>query len=1018
MSHLTENTKVAVHLHLHYVDLLPELIPYLQNIAFPFDLYITITDSNSVHYANNICKKGLKKTKVYVVVVENKGRDVKPFYTDLRESIVQYDFVCHIHGKKSLFNNGATKGWLDHLLSNLLGSKEIVEVILRKLNEAPTGLIYPPTFQGIPYWAHNWLSNLGHALRLQPRLGIKHLPKSYFSYPVGNMFWAKVEAIKPLFDLNLSSDDYPPENKQNDGEIMHALERLVSVVATDKGFTNLIVNTEDGHPRFSIAEDAIDYTAYHNNPLGNLMHYVGLPHVKLISFDVFDTLVCRNLLEPDDMFDLMNNEVNKIVGKKVPFREIRKKADAALRPALKQRCDINLDDIYTEIGRVLQVDKSIVNELKKLELRFEEKFLCKRSSVADVMQHAYNIGKRVVLTSDMYLTEKQLTSLLTKLGINAFHKVYISSDVGCRKDTRTLFPHILEQEGVQPNEMIHIGDNEHSDMQIPGDLGIVTFHVRRVKDLFLETRLGKDVYNKYIHDLSIYHKASLALALNKFFDNPFPKSRSLCNGNLELFGYFYFGPALLSFVKWIGDTAKKENIEKLYFLSRDGEILYKIYKLLSRRQPDRFPKSKYLEISRRSLAVPFIRNNNDIDKALDAHYFGDTLKNFFHIRLGIDISNLKEKKLQEYGFENADTRVYIPQDFEKLRSLAHAIYQKHKNDFKKERKLVINYLQSKKLFTNAPKAIVDIGYSGTMQRLLNNITGKPVHGFYMITYNRIQSLINKKNILTKGLFGDNIDPISQDLSINKYSLFYEMILSSVNGPVENYKIKKGKCRPAYEAVSEDEKGKIEKLPIIHKGILDFCKDFCSLFEDLDLIDYKNLDLLQEPFKHFLEHPEPEDIMMLSGYTVDDHYCGNGILYWVPNQESLLNKSFDERKFLWGQAIDKLYPERQNKQYQPVVAQNGYFETPLDKEIFDWYNKEYEVLPAWYKKVGQMVKLAKGTKKMKIVFEDKPPKNGFQSKAEEIQSWYNKEYEVLPSWYKKTGHILKIMTGKRKLKDYL
>ncbi len=36
------------------------------------------------------------------------------------------------------------------------------------------------------------------------------------------------------------------------------------------------------------------------------------------------------------------------------------------------------------------------------------------------------------------------------------------------------------------------------------------------------------------------------------------------------------------------------------------------------------------------------------------------------------------------------------------------------------------------------------------------------------------------------------------------------------------------------------------------------------------------------------------------------------------------------------------------------------------------------------------------------------------KSYEIQNWYNKEYEVLPLWYKRVGHIIKILSGRRSL----
>jgi|LauGreSBDMM110SN_4_FD.fasta_scaffold20040_3 lipopolysaccharide biosynthesis protein len=55
--HLKEiaNLKVAVHLHLYYIDLLDEFIENLKNIPINFDLYITLVD----HDASDI-KKSLK----------------------------------------------------------------------------------------------------------------------------------------------------------------------------------------------------------------------------------------------------------------------------------------------------------------------------------------------------------------------------------------------------------------------------------------------------------------------------------------------------------------------------------------------------------------------------------------------------------------------------------------------------------------------------------------------------------------------------------------------------------------------------------------------------------------------------------------------------------------------------------------------------------------------------------------------------------------------------------------------
>ena len=51
------------------------------------------------------------------------------------------------------------------------------------------------------------------------------------------MFWMRPRALVQLFNLDLDWNDYPEEPIDNDGTILHALERLLPFAANNQGFT-------------------------------------------------------------------------------------------------------------------------------------------------------------------------------------------------------------------------------------------------------------------------------------------------------------------------------------------------------------------------------------------------------------------------------------------------------------------------------------------------------------------------------------------------------------------------------------------------------------------------------------------------------------------------------------------------------------------------------------------------------------------------------------------------------------
>lgn len=972
---------------MHYADLMEQIAGHLDQIRFPYDVIVTVTDAAAKPVVAGVLAAKVRQARVKVLVVPNKGRDVKPLYSDVASLLEGYDIIGHIHGKKSAFNNGATAGWLEYLLDCLMGSEETVGLIFDRFrHDANAGVIYPAMYHKLPYWANTWLSNRGWAARLRDRLFLSGLPDSYFSYPVGNMFWARKEAIRPLLELGLRDEDFPEEKGQNDGEIMHALERMTTVVARDRGYVNYVIRRNGTGITIIDDHDGIDFSPYHGSSLEYLRKGVERPDIKVVSFDIFDTLVVRPLSDPADLFELMQPEVSRIKGKPVDFRRVRMAADAWQRERLEAGKDVSFAEIYHRVAEVLQLDTAEREQLMELELKLEAKYMRPRSAVVAVMDHAYALGKRVILTSDMYLDAEVVVRLLQGLGIVAYHQLYLSADVGKRKDARSLFPHILQTEGIGAGELLHVGDNEHSDLQVAGDLGICTFHVMKPVELFRRSPLGKTGFPGPAAGLSLFARVSFGLMLTRVYDDPFPRSGSSVNGDLRTFGYWYFGPILLAYVNWVATRAVAEGVDALYFLARDGDILIRIYEQLRKYRP--LPEGVYLEVSRRSIGVPFIRRREQLDKLLQPEYPGGSLSELLRIRLGIDITRHPEINVRDFGFAGIHSAVFIPADLPKVKQLCYHLYQRLPEHFAAEATNATAYLRSMGLFDAGKKAVVDIGYSGTLQRILNEVgLEEPVHGYYMVLYRIFDALMKNPAVSAEGLFGDRIDPYLKELSIDRYSLFYEMVLSSTRGPVECYN---ADGRPVYAAVGEEERYKLLKLPEIHAGIMEYCRDVLGLLEDSSLIRWDDTNFLLKPFQWFLEHPSQADLDMLADYTLDDHYCGQGVLSW-----EYLWKKCVPHAALWG---DGLLPE--------VTGNYGGFANRREFEIFSWYQERYERMPGWFKKLGQLFKILRGTKRIRVVLEDVGYARNQATKAEEIQAWYNKEYEVLPRWYKKLGDFIR------------
>ncbi len=230
-----EPGSIAVHVHLFFEDLANEMLEYINHIPYPFDLFITTDSEQKAERFQKLFQQNGVQKQLEVVLVPNVGRDVAPFLAGLGDRLSGYDYLGHFHGKKSTTVDWGGR-WRNYLLDNLLGSKEGVRAIFHEFEaDLKLGMVYPPAYPLIAPYA-DWGGNEERCRTLLREMGCDADLPAIPDFPVGNMFWARGAAIKPVLEYSWKYEQFEPEEGQISQTLPHAIERIWRYCATGRGY--------------------------------------------------------------------------------------------------------------------------------------------------------------------------------------------------------------------------------------------------------------------------------------------------------------------------------------------------------------------------------------------------------------------------------------------------------------------------------------------------------------------------------------------------------------------------------------------------------------------------------------------------------------------------------------------------------------------------------------------------------------------------------------------------------------
>lgn len=448
---------------------------------------------------------------------------------------------------------------------------------------------------------------------------------------------------------------------------------------------------------------------------------------KIISFDIWDTILKRKCHPEEIKLHTANYIMLKyekqLKEKYKDIYEILKLRDEIEANICKQNKENGFDDecriinVFQELQKEIFAEtiEDISEELLKEEIEQEKRNIFISPEILPIFEKYKDL--KMYCISDFYMSAESLKELLdyVKLPVK-IEKIYSSADYLLNKRTGNLYKKAEEEIGVKPEDHIHVGDNQYSDIDVANGLGIETIKTTKTEFNFVPERGREFEFN-----LDTAKKEENTLE-NKLF-----------NSGLDLAPILYF------FGYSIVEYAIKNNIDKVYYQTREGETFIKIHEMIKRNNPFgiQIPECDTLEVSRMATYSASLKEFS-IQELLRmwSQYRVQSMKTLFKT-LAIDITPYKEF-MGKYDI-NIEENIIEPWFNLNVQNLFNdkEFTDKVQVELDRKREELLKYFKEKKNIVNddKPLFIVDIGWRGTIHDNLCYIfNNKTIGGYYLTLY--------------------------------------------------------------------------------------------------------------------------------------------------------------------------------------------------------------------------------------------------------------------------------------------
>lgn len=498
--------------------------------------------------------------------------------------------------------------------------------------------------------------------------------------------------------------------------------------------------------------------------LNQILSYCEKQNIKCIFLDFFGTIVQRKC-GPQEVKLLWAKKLSCKI--KYTFDEkqlalLRTKSEqAAISRA--ENGEFNYTELADEIyRRAVELNRSFgdtysLEEFYKQALTAEvEAELESQSYIQETIQlidEAYDLGVNMYIISDFYLSKEELKTFLKRDRIDEkIDQIFVSSDYRNSKQQGGLYDCVCQTLGVNKDQCVMLGDNENSDVKNAEKSGIKGFLLNN----------SEGVYTK---------------------DNVKEKIKKIAKSNLKgVLGYSNYSFLLYLHIERLYKSLIREGIKDIYFLSREGEFLKKLFDCYLYKRANSEIRSHYLYVSRKATYPATLKSLKEERFELLRKFSELSLNDFFenlgmsaviterHLNLG-DIN----KPIKDFFNSKEFYSLCADEEFQR-------IYEESRSNYIS---LFRKYCKQEGILPSHKIAIADVGWNGTMQdNILKALGNVNCIGLYIGLINKAYT--SEKNKKLGLIFSEN--PLdTPDINLWKYDhIFMERILWASHGATDHY----------------------------------------------------------------------------------------------------------------------------------------------------------------------------------------------------------------------------------------